>query len=51
MSEEQIIVAQQELLEAKASYQLRNNIVQSVLIANPIIKAVHAGNNASIIEQ
>ncbi|KAF8865477.1 hypothetical protein BDZ45DRAFT_413755 [Acephala macrosclerotiorum] len=51
VSEEQIIATQQELLEAKAGYQLRNSIVESVLIANPMIKAVHTGNNASIIEQ
>ncbi|CZR62042.1 uncharacterized protein PAC_11939 [Phialocephala subalpina] len=51
VSEEQITAAQQELLEAKAGYQLRNSIIESVLIANPVIKAVHAGSNASIVEQ
>ncbi|KAE8452373.1 hypothetical protein EG329_001073 [Mollisiaceae sp. DMI_Dod_QoI] len=51
VSEEHIITAQQELLEAKAGYQLRSSIIESVLTANPIIKAVHAGSNASIIEQ
>ncbi|KUJ07924.1 uncharacterized protein LY89DRAFT_659514 [Mollisia scopiformis] len=51
VSEEQIIVAQKELLEAKAGYQLRSSIIESVFIANPIITAVHAGSNASVLEQ
>jgi hypothetical protein len=38
-------------LKAKAHYQVRTNIVENVLMANPILKAVHAGTNASIIEQ
>jgi len=38
-------------LEAKAHYTLRNNITESVLIANPILKAVHASLNASAIER
>jgi hypothetical protein len=51
VSEEDIKSAQQELLKAKALYQLRSNVVESVLIANPILKAVHAGRNATVIEQ
>jgi len=51
VSEEDIRTAQQELLEAKAAYTVRSNIIDSILIANPILKAVHAGSNASIIEQ
>jgi hypothetical protein len=43
--------AQEELLKAKARYQVRNNIIESVLIAKPVLNAVHAGGNASIIEQ
>ncbi|KAG0649932.1 hypothetical protein D0Z07_3957 [Hyphodiscus hymeniophilus] len=43
--------ADAELLKAKALHQVRNNIIKSVLIANPILKAVHSGSNASIIEQ
>ena len=50
-SEEDIKNAQQELLKAKAAYQVRNNIVEGVLVSNPILKAVHAGNNASAAEQ
>ncbi|CAG8951899.1 hypothetical protein HYFRA_00005703 [Hymenoscyphus fraxineus] len=51
VSEEDIKSAQKELLDAKTAYQLRNNIVESVLIANPILKAVHSGSNATIAEQ
>jgi hypothetical protein len=50
-SEEEITAAQQELLQVKAAYQVRNNVIQSVLIANPILKAVHGGKRASIAEQ
>lgn len=51
VSEEEIAAAQEELLKAKAAYQVRNNVIQSVLIANPILKAVHGGKSASIAEQ
>ncbi|KAF4632553.1 hypothetical protein G7Y89_g5583 [Cudoniella acicularis] len=50
-SEEDIKTAQQDLLKAKAAYQLRANVIENVLIANPILKAVHSGNNASAAEQ
>lgn len=51
ISEEDLETAQQELLKAKALYQVRSNIVESTLVANPVLKAVHAGSNATIIEQ
>ncbi|KAG9248707.1 centromere protein H (CENP-H)-domain-containing protein [Calycina marina] len=51
VTEENIKTAQDELLKAKALYQVRNNIVENVFVANPILKAVHAGDNASVIEQ
>lgn len=43
--------AQDELLKAKAAYQVKSNVIENILIANPVIKAVHAGQNASAIEQ
>jgi len=49
--EEHIKKAQQELLEAKAAYQVRTNVIENVLIANPILNAVHAGKNASVMEK
>jgi hypothetical protein len=50
-SEEDIKNAQEELLKAKARYQMRTNIVENVLVVNPILKAVHAGSHATVIEQ
>lgn len=43
--------AEKDLLESKANYTLRSKIIENVVIANPILKAVHAGSNASVIEQ
>ena len=43
--------AQEGLLEARAAYTVKSNVVSNVLVATPILKAVHAGSNASIIEQ
>lgn len=43
--------AEDALLKAKAKYQVRNNVIEQTLIANPIVKAVHAASKASIAEQ
>lgn len=43
--------SQKDLLDAQARYNLKNKVVESVLIANPILKAVHAGSNATPIER
>lgn len=51
VSERDIQIAQDELLEAKALYVLRNDIIESILIANPILKAVHTGTNITPIER
>ena len=51
VSEGDIKSAQQELLKAKAAYQVRTNIIENVLVANPILNAVHSGPKATIIEQ
>jgi hypothetical protein len=51
VSEDDIKDAQQDLLKARAAYQVRSNIIESVLVANPIVKAVHAGTKASMVEQ
>ena len=51
VSEEDIKAAQQELLKAKAAYQVRTNIIENILVAHPILNAVHAGPKATIIEQ
>ncbi|QSZ28975.1 hypothetical protein DSL72_003484 [Monilinia vaccinii-corymbosi] len=51
VTDEDILKAEEDLLESKANYSLRSKIIENVVIANPVLKAVHAGHNASIIEQ
>ncbi|KAF7884324.1 uncharacterized protein EAF02_004660 [Botrytis sinoallii] len=51
VTDEDIQQAEKDLLESKANYSLRSKIIENVIIANPILKAVHAGSNASVIEQ
>ena len=46
-----LTAAQKELLEARAGYQLRNCIVENVLHADPLLKAVHTGANAAPMER
>ncbi|KAI1170756.1 centromere protein H (CENP-H)-domain-containing protein [Nemania sp. FL0916] len=43
--------AQKELLDSRAKYTLRNEVVASVVSANPILQAVHNGTKASPIER
>ena len=43
--------AEKEYLEARAAYLLRNGIVESVITTDPILKAVHAGVNATPAER
>lgn len=50
-SERTVEVAQNELLDARARYMLRNEVVASVVSANPILQAVHNGTKASPIER
>ncbi|UKZ63200.1 uncharacterized protein TrAtP1_004429 [Trichoderma atroviride] len=46
-----ITEAQDALLTARARYRLRNDAIESVMMANPILKAVHNGTQASPIER
>lgn len=50
-TEEEMRNAQNGLLEARAKYRLRNDVVEAVMMANPILKAVHSSTEASPIEQ
>ncbi|KAI0967680.1 centromere protein H (CENP-H)-domain-containing protein [Xylaria arbuscula] len=50
-SERTVEVAQHELLESRARYVLRNEVVTNVVSVNPILQAVHNGTNASPIER
>ncbi|KAI0549119.1 centromere protein H (CENP-H)-domain-containing protein [Xylaria curta] len=43
--------AQKELLDSRARYTLRNEVVASVVSANPTLQAVHNGTKASPIER
>ncbi|KAJ3526751.1 hypothetical protein NM208_g11035 [Fusarium decemcellulare] len=43
--------AQSELLESRAKYVLRNDVVDAVVMANPILKAVHSGTETAPIER
>ena len=43
--------AQRELLEARATYHVRQNVVDDVLQADPVLKAVHTGSNATPAER
>jgi len=43
--------AEEEYLEARAAYILRQSVVEDVLIADPILKAVHSGANATHTER
>lgn len=50
-TEEETRQAQSDLLKARAKYVLRNNVIDSVMIANPTLKAVHNGTDASPVER
>ncbi|OTB15942.1 hypothetical protein K445DRAFT_317566 [Daldinia sp. EC12] len=46
-----IEAAQKALLDSRSKYVLRNQVVDSVIAANPILQAVHNGTKASPIER
>ncbi|EHA58357.1 hypothetical protein MCOR27_002122 [Pyricularia oryzae] len=48
---EAVKAAQARLLDARAGYMLRNQVVESVVSATPILHAVHGAKNANLIEQ
>ncbi|KAK2591137.1 hypothetical protein QQS21_011175 [Conoideocrella luteorostrata] len=45
------VQTQRDLLEARANYRLLNDVVESVMTVNPILKAVHNGTNATPAER
>lgn len=47
LSLEDTKAARDELLDLRGQYLLRNMVVESVLTANPILKAVHNSTDAS----
>ena len=49
--EAQVKKLEQECLEARSIYCLRNSILQNVIVANPTLKAVHSSINANSAEK
>ena len=47
----QVKIAEKECLEARATYSLKQSVVEDVLIIDPILKAVHAGLKATPTER
>ena len=45
--QQRLKTAQADFLDARAGHQLRNSIVEAVLQADPLLKAVHTGGNAA----
>lgn len=41
----------QDLLDARAMFKLRQDAVDTVMIANPVLKAVHNGTDATPVER
>lgn len=49
--QEQLILAEREAMEAKAEYELRNRITHNVLVTDPVLKAVHGGEETDFAEK
>ncbi|KAH7170793.1 centromere protein H (CENP-H)-domain-containing protein [Dactylonectria macrodidyma] len=48
---EDIRKTQTDLLESRAKYVLRNDVIEGVMMVNPILKAVHNGTDASSVDR
>ncbi|CAD6506328.1 BgTH12-07254 [Blumeria graminis f. sp. triticale] len=46
-----IVDAHNELLKAKAAFQIRKNIVESILIANPLLESAQADTSESVSDR
>ena len=47
----QVKIAEKECLEARATYSLKQSVVEDVLIVDPVLKAVHSGLKATPTER
>lgn len=47
----EITKAEHDLLEARSKYMLRNQIIQNIIMVDPVLKAVHSGANATDLER
>ncbi|KAH8716300.1 hypothetical protein HC256_005076 [Beauveria bassiana] len=50
-SPEALAAAQEALLQARSRYKLRNDAVELIMMASPVLNAVHGGTNASLIDR
>ncbi|KAM3449544.1 hypothetical protein MY3296_006858 [Beauveria thailandica] len=50
-SPEALAAAQEALLQARSRYKLRNDAVELIMMASPVLNAVHDGTNASLIDR
>ena len=48
---EAISKAEREAMEARADYVLRNKIIENVVIADPVLKAVHGGRDETFADR
>ena len=44
-------IAEKECLEARATYSLKESVVEDVLVVDPVLAAVHSGLNATATER
>jgi ribosomal protein S5 len=49
--QDQLIIAQREVMEARTEYEIRNNITHNVLVMDPVLKAVHGGERTGFSER
>ena len=49
--QEQLTTAQDEVVKAKAEYEIRNRISHNVLVMDPVLKAVHGGEKTGFVEK
>ncbi|KAI4955427.1 hypothetical protein J4E91_001287 [Alternaria rosae] len=49
--EERLTIAQREAMEARAEYEIRNKITNNVLVMDPVLKAVHGGEQTPFAEK
>lgn len=51
ITEETLKEAENAYMEARGAWILRQSVVEDVLVADPTLKAVHAGENATPTER
>ncbi|PVI07329.1 hypothetical protein DM02DRAFT_608876 [Periconia macrospinosa] len=49
--QEQLITAQRDAMDAKAKFEIRNRVSHNVLVMDPVLKAVHGGEDGDFLEK